>query len=220
MTDQPHGGTHIDGDANVEGGDFVAGDKVVQNIQNVLDIEKLIAALKQVLPADDRTPEYLLETLQRFQNFHASLHEWKELHNFLNDVLMMSGGFNSEVERIEIAGETPNSRLLGRLWHPISQKVDALLDWGKSIQHIDQPFRQSEQELNGPAWAIDLYVAKARLDELLKSANVNSGELVDARSEFADQSEKHMYLADKKLRETAEELYTLSRVVLGSMKRE
>ena len=218
MSDGPSGGTQVGGDANVSGGDFVARDKVIQNIQNVnFDIEKLLAALKQALPDDDPTPRYLLDALKSFQHYHASLYEWKELHNFLNDVLFMFAPFTLEIDRIEIANEQPNPRLLGQLWRPISQKVNALLEWGKEIQYIGTPFSQSEQGSQGAPWAIEMYVAKGHLDQLLKSAKVEAGDLFDARGEFGEKAETHMYLADKKLRETADELYSLSRVVLGSL---
>ena len=221
MSDPSLGGTHIDGDANVNQGDFVARDKVIQHIQNVnFDIEKLIAALKQSLPEGDPTPQYLLEALKSFQHYHASLHEWKELHNFLNDVLFMFAPFTLEIDRLEIANEQPNPRLLFRLWRPISQKVNALLEWGKSIQHIGMPFVQSERGMQGVTWAVDLYVVTENLDQLLRSGQVDTNALFDARSEFNEKAETHMYLADKKLRETADELYSLSRVVLGSLNRE
>ena len=68
MDNQPAAGTNIDGDANISEGDFVARDKVIQNIQNVnFDIEKVIAALKQCFSEDDPTPECLLEALKSFQ---------------------------------------------------------------------------------------------------------------------------------------------------------
>ena len=218
MSDGPLGGTQIGGNANVDGGDFVARDKVIQNIQNVnFDIEKMVSALKQTLPEGDPTPQYLLDALKSFQHYHSLLYEWKELHNFLNDVLFMFGPFTLEIDRVEIANEQPNLRILAQLWRPIAQKVNALLEWGKSIQHIGTPFVQSDQGLQGAAWAIEIFVAKEHLDRLLKSSNVEAGDLFDARGEFGEKAETHMYLADKKLRETADELYSLSRVVLGSL---
>jgi len=110
--------------------------------------------------------------------------------------------------------------LLARLWRPISQKVNAMLEWGKGIQHIGTPFVQNEQGLQGVTWAVEMCIVKEHLDELLRSAQVDANALFDARGEFNEKAETHMYLADKKLRETADELYSLSRVVLGSINRE
>jgi hypothetical protein len=218
MDGHPPGETNIAGDANVHEGDFVGRDKIVQNIQ--LDLDKVISVLKQTLPDDDPTPQYLLDTLKNFQLFHAQLHEWKELHNFLNDILIAFGPFARQVDQCEISGEAPNPRLFRQLWQPISQKVNGLLEWGKTITQIGQPFLESEQGLQGSRWFVDLCVARYRLSQLLKSAVVESGELVDACSEFGDKAETHMFVADRNLRETADELYSLSRVVLGSLHHE
>ena len=215
-------GNLIIGDGNrVQQGDTVAREKIIQNIQNVnFDIEKLVAALKQSLPEGDPTPQYLLDALKSFQHYHASLHEWKELHNFLNDVLFMFAPFTLEIDRIEIANEQPNPRQLVRLWRPISQRVNSLLEWGKSIKHIGIPFVQSGQGLQGVVWAVDMCIVTEHLDQILRSQQVDASVLFDARGEFGEKAETHMYLADKKLRETADELYSLSRVVLGSLTRE
>ncbi len=218
MDDQPPGGTNIHGDANVSDGDFVARDKVVQNIN--FDIEKVIAALKQCFPEDDPTPRYLLDALRSFQHYHTLLHEWKELHNSLNDVLISFGPFTREIDHSEMAGAKLDARLLRELWRPISRQVDALLEWGKTVSHIGQPFARSEQGLQGAPCFVELCIAEEHLDRLLKSAQLDVAALLDARSEFGDRAETHMYLADKQLRETADELYSLSRVVLGSLHHE
>jgi len=212
-------GNIIVGDGNkVQQGDFVSRDKVIQNIQNVnIDIEKLITALKDSLPEDDPAPQHLLDVLKSFQNYHAALHEWKELHNFLNDVLHQFGQFSLEIDRIEIARERPDPRSLCRLWRPISQTVNALMEWGKNIQYIGRPFVKSDQGLQGDPWAIEMFIAEENLERLLKSTSVDTNALFDARSEFGEKAETHMYLADKKLRETADELYNLSRIVLGGL---
>lgn len=218
MSDQPAGGTHIAGDANLEDGDFVGRDKVIQNIQNVnIDIEKVIAALQRSLPENDPTPQRLLDTLQKFQQYHVALHEWKELHNFLNDVLHEFGQFATQIAPLEWSNERPDSRLLLRRWRPISQTVNALLEWGKGIQYIGAPFLKSDQGLQGAAWAIDMYIAEENLERLLKTPDVDTNALLDAHSEFDEKAQTHMYLADKKLRETADELYNLSCVVLGNL---
>lgn len=213
MSDQPAGGTHIAGDANLQDGDFVGRDKVIQNIQNVnnFDIEKMIAAIRH--PAS----RLLLEALKEFRKYHVELHEWKELHNCLNDVLHQLGQFASQIERIESGREPPSQRDLLRSWRPISQTVSSLMEWGKTIQYIGIPFMKSDQGLQGAGWAIEMYVAEENLERLLKSASLDTNALLDAYSEFDEKAQSHMYQADKKLRETADQLYTLSSVVLGNL---
>jgi len=210
------GGSFIGGDAQTGGGDFVARDKIIQNIQ--LDVGKLIETLQQALPADDPMPKHLLETFRQFQFFHTRLFEWKELHNSINDITIALGQFLREVERLDISQSQGSARDLRRSWRPVAQKVDILLDLASSVKYIsEQPFELTEAGMQGPVWAIDLLVARNRVDDNLQKEDVDEGALYDATYDFNDAAERHMYLADKKLRETAGELYNLSRIVLGSM---
>ena len=222
MSDQPSnsvntaGGTYLEGDAQTGGGDFVGRDKITQNIQ--LDLGKLIETLQSALPDDDPMPRHLLETFRQFQFFHSHLFEWKELHNAVNDITIALGQFMREVERLDISQSEGSARDLRRSWRPVAQKVDILLDWAASVKYIaEQPFAVTATGMQGPAWAIDLRVACTRVDENLDKEDVDENALYDATYDFNDAAEKHMYLADKKLRETAGELYNLSRIVLGSM---
>jgi hypothetical protein len=207
------GGDYIEGNV---GGDIVGHDKIIQNIQ--LDVGKLIETLQQALPADDPMPQHLLEAFRQFHFFHTRLFEWKELHNSINDITIALGQFLREVERLDISQSQGNARDLRRSWRPVAQKVNILLDWATSVKYIaEQPFEVTEAGMQGPNWAVDLLVARTRVDENLLKEDVDEETLYDATYDFNDAAERHMYLADKKLRETAGELYNLSRIVLGSM---
>jgi hypothetical protein len=196
-------------------GDQVAGDKIIQYFQ--IDLPRMMAALKQTLPENDPLPGRLMEVLQRFQFFHTRLFEWKELHNALNDILYALGQFSREVERLDATQEPPNARALARLWRPVAQKVDILLEWAKTVCYIaEAPFQSRPEGMTGPPWAVELHAARLRLDQLLEGRAAEITELYDAAFDFVDAAEKHMYLADKRLRETATDLYNLSQVVLGS----
>lgn len=222
MTDQDarqintQGGQYFQGDIQAQG-DVVGGNKVVQYYQQI-DLQKLVEVLKQNLPEDDQSPDQLVEVIQSFQRFHQQLHEWKELHNLLNDILFTQAQFTREVERVDATQEPPNLRTIERLWRPIAQKIILLLDWSTTVRTITNiPFQQTPQGLQGPAWAVELQVAKTRLDALVEGKQVDLNELYDAAFDFLDVAERHMYLADKQLRETATELYNLSRIVLGRL---
>lgn len=185
----------------------------------MLDLPKVMDTLKTALPQGDPTAARLMDTLQRFEHYHTLLSEWKELHNHINDVLHAAGQFTREVERLDSGSQTPNLRSLGRLWRPVAQRLAILVEWGAGVLKItDVPFKSSEQGLQGPAWAVELHVAGARLEALLgQPAAEDMIELYDATFDFMDQAEKHMYLADKQLREAAGELSNLSRIVLGRL---
>jgi len=210
------GGSYVAGGVSA-GGNFVGRDSITNNYQ--LDIDKLVAALRQSLPADDPAPQHLLETLQQFQVFHQQLYEWTELHNCLNDVVITVDQFAREVERMDATGQPGDARRLTRQWRPVAGKVDILLDLAGTVSHITStPFaRLPDGGMRGPAWAVQLQAARQRLDELLAAGATDPAELYDAATGFVDAAGRHMYLADKQLRDAAAELYNLSQVVLGQL---
>ncbi|MBN1872658.1 MAG: CHAT domain-containing protein [Anaerolineae bacterium] len=207
--------------ANIVGdGDFVSGDKVTYNYQ--LDVPKLVGALREVLPDDDPEPERLLSILAKFQTLHVQLYEWKELHNYLNDIIYVMDQFSREVERLDAreAGSDRNTlRSLQRLWRPVANKVKLLLDWAADeVSHIaSERLMETEAGLRGPRWAIELRMAQKQLEVLLQPGEFDLLALYDTTYNFTDVADRQMYLADKHLRDTAGELYDLSQVVLGSL---
>lgn len=199
------------GTVNIAGGDI---------IQYQLDVDRLAAALKQALPEDDPAPQQLLDVLNQFKTFHSHLYEWKEVHNLLNDIIYVLDQFAREVERMDAASTPGDPRALARLWRPVAAKMAVLLDWSSDVRFIAAPFvRQATGALTGPDWAVELEAARLRLEETLQPAGFNPAVLYDSTQDFSDVAERHMYLADKRLRDTAGELYTLSRIVLGSLNR-
>ena len=218
------GGINLTSDQANIGGDVVGRDKVTQvqgdlvNNYIQLDVQKLVDTLKQALPANDPLPDRLVAALQNFKHYHSRLWEFKELHNALNDVVFVLDQFSREVERLDAAGQKGDARALGRLWRPIDQKVDLLVEFAKTLQHIGQPLVETDGRWQGPAWAIELYMAAQRINDLLLPANYDLSALYDATYAFSDAAEKHLYLADKDLRDTAGELFNQSNQLLGEFK--
>jgi hypothetical protein len=173
--------------------------------------------LKQALPDDDPLPANLAEMLRNFRGFHVRLFEWKEVHNVLNDVIFVFDQFSREVERRDASGQPGDLRSMTRAWRPVKQKIDLMCSCAAALQYIGAPLVVSAAGRQGPAWAIDILSAADRLADLLGSAQMNFAGLYDATYALADAAEKHMYLADKQLRETAGELYNLSNLLLGSL---
>ena len=69
----------------------------------------------------------------------------------------------------------------------------------------------------GPPWAIELASVTDQLKSLFDEGVPTLEMLYEATYAFSDAAEKHMYLADKQLRDTAGELYNLSNALLGSV---
>lgn len=213
------GGSYFEGGVSVPGGTFVARD---QYINYQIDLNQLISALRQALPASDPAPERLLEALREFQRLHERLFEWKELHNYLNDVVITIDQFSTSVERWDASGQAPRASDLARQWRPVALKVDLMLDWARSVRHIaDLPFAEfNDSRMAGPPWAVDLAAARQRITDMLQGPSLDAKFLYDATAAFVDAASLHMYLVDKHLRDTAGELYNLSQVVLGQLKRD
>ena len=218
------GGINLTSDQANIGGDIVGRDKVTQvqgdQINNYLqiDLAQLAATLKQALPANDPLPDRLVAALHSFKQYHARLWEFKELHNTLNDVVFVLDQFAREVERLDAAGQTGDVRALTRLWRPVDRKVDLLIEFAAGVQHIGAPLVQRNGSWQGPAWAIELQSAAQRINELLSPTDYDFTALYDATNAFSDSADKHLYLADKQLRDTAGELYNLSQQLLGEFK--
>jgi hypothetical protein len=218
------GGINLTSDQASIGGDVVGRDKVTQVqgdlINNYLqiDLAQLAATLKQALPANDPLPDRLVAALQSFKHYHARLWEFKELHNALNDVIFVLDQFAREVERWDAVGQAGNVRALARLWRPVDQKVDLLITFAAGVQHIAAPLVERNGGWQGPAWAIELQSAAQRINALLSPSDYDFAALYDATNAFSDSADKHLYLADKQLRDTAGELYNLSQQLLGEFK--
>jgi hypothetical protein len=210
-------------------------DPLVENYQ--IDLPRIIEVLRQNLPSDDPVLSDFIRVLSVFRDFHVRLNDWNELHNQLSDILFNYGQFSREVERLSDSNEDPEPRAIGIHWHPVAQKVTALLDWASAPRNIFQgePFARLQDRIVGPPWAIELYNSCDRLDALLRPADlsrlftlpresltsrpqfVNINELYDAGSVFYDVAERWMYLVDRRVCNITMQLLTLSQVVLRTL---
>jgi hypothetical protein len=223
-TSNVSGGVNLSGDQTGIGGDVVGRDKVTQvqgdqiNAYIQLDLAKLVETLRQALPENDPLPDRLVSALQDFKHYHTRLWEWKELHNALNDVIFVFDQFSKEVERRDAAGNLGDVRALKRMWRPVDQKVELLLDFATRVQHIGPPLvTQPDGSRRGPSWAIELAGVTDQLRGLFEEGVLTLDAIYEATYAFSDAAEKHMYLADKQLRDAAGELYNLSNALLGSV---
>ncbi len=223
-TSNVSGGVNLTGDQTSIGGDVVGRDKVTQvqgdqiNTYLQLDLAKLVETLKQALPENDPLPDRLVSALQDLKRYHTRLWEWKELHNALNDVIFVFDQFSKEVERRDAANNLGDVRALKRMWRPVDQKVELLLDFATRVQHIGPPLvTRPDGSRQGPPWAIELASVTDQLKGLFEEGLPTLDAIYEATYAFSDAAEKHMYLADKQLRDTAGELYNLSNALLGSV---
>lgn len=187
-------------------------------------------------------PDELGKTLSDFRIFHEKLHEYKELHNAVNDIQIAFGQFRAEVDRANSTRSVPKLSVLRDRWRPVSMNVVALLNWSQTIKNIGKPFKILEDKSkSGEDWAIQFSELQSRMNEHLGVSDqlgVTSKEvefpsqmqiilfkqtrseipwwetLSELTSSFDDITTHHMNSADKQLRQTAQELYNLSNKAL------
>jgi hypothetical protein len=183
-----------------------------------VDMVKVLTVLKNALPDDDHTAQQLATVLRDFQKLHARLFDWKELHNALNDLIVALDPFKLAVERAYTDRRRPDLIALGRDWRATNQKAELVIGLAKQTNSIcDQPFAIIATGVQGPDWAVELYTGGRRLEDLLNLKKPDMAELYDAAFDFDDADQRHMFWADKQLRETTSGLFSLSEVVLRSM---
>lgn len=210
-----------------------------------MNVEELVSALKEAFPKDDPRPEQLrkiLSAFEKFQRLQQALYEWKELHNALDDILTAFAPFSSEIHRADAEKTIPSLSTLNNLWYGVSARVDALLQFAGYINHIGKRYREEAGMISGEVWAVKISAMRNQVNIQLGLNETSSFRASTKRSiSFAEKSKLmigirpewwitlyelnnefnhtaygQMHWADKKLRETATELYTLSKSVFGS----
>jgi hypothetical protein len=191
-------------------------------------------------------PAKLGNTLSDFRTYHEKLHEYKELHNAVNEIQIDFEQFKAEIDRATFTRSISKLSTLRKLWRPVSLKITALLKWSQTIQSIGKPFKILEDKSrSGEEWAIQFSGLQSRMNEHL-GMDEQTGEtskkeaeypnqmqiiayqslgrdlawwetLSELTSEFQHTWSHHMNAADKQLRETAQELYNLSNKALSNI---
>lgn len=232
------GGTNIAGQGDVTvGQDVVGRDKIVTT--NIgLSVPELVEALRQAFPSGDPRPERLGKLLDDFHDYHERLYEWKELHNALNKIIDAFDQYAGRVESSYNEKKPLKPTVYREAWRPVNRSVDDMLDWAQTIQHIGKRYQElANDRLEGERWAVDV---KAHRDDLMKHFQRGqeveqsmSGsifqrlvqadpaqdwlrQLYDLTHEFEDAIKRYMSQADNKLRETATDLFDLSRQAFGN----
>jgi len=122
--------------------------------------------LDEVLRArgvNDQFTKSILRSLVEIREIHQKLREWKELHNYLNEILVKSGEVKIRLLRMRAEGvqiqdyESWRSDLKVK-WSSCKNQTEELLDWLQKVQYIEEvPFQIGEKgEMKGPRWAINI----------------------------------------------------------------
>ncbi len=209
-------GSYIKGSVNLKHGDLVGGNKITG-----ISTKKFTEFINKNFTPKYQNPDSLNQALHDFKNYHNALYEWKELHNGLDEIL---GAFNQFYTPIQSLRHTPRKVVpedLKDLWFPVSKKINELIVFSREIEIIGEPFQEADGR--GADWAIDFYHIEKDMKSILEDAILYRipiigkpswwRRLLELSGNSYDTILIHMHMGDKKLRETAMNLYHLSEKV-------
>lgn len=162
------GGLELKSDSTRISGSEVAGRDNIKGFSGK-DVNQLMETLLKHFPKGYlQNPMELDKTLSEFRNYHEQLHEYKELHNAINEILVAFEQFKAEIDRSNSRRSIPKLSLLRDLWRPVSMSVVSLLNWSQSIQNIGKPFKILEDKgRSGEEWAIQFSGLQTRINDHL-----------------------------------------------------
>lgn len=133
------------------------------------DVNQIIETLLKYFPKGYlQNPSELDKTLNDFRLFHEQLHEYKELHNAINDILVAFEPFKAEIDRANSSRSLPKLNRIRDLWRPVSMCVADLLKWSQSIKNIGVPFASLENNSKvGEPWAVEFSQLQGLINEHL-----------------------------------------------------
>lgn len=167
-TGKKEGGIDLKSDsASISGGE-IAGRDHIEGMSGT-EVNKIIETLLKHFPKGYlQNPGELDKTLSEFRSYHEKLHEYKELHNAVNDILIAFEQFRTEVDRANTLRLVPELSVLRKRWRPVSMNVTALLNWSQTIKSIGKPFQILDDKSKlGEDWAIQFSGLHHRINEHL-----------------------------------------------------
>lgn len=167
-TGKKEGGIDLKSDSAKISGSEVAGRDNIKGFSGK-DVNQIIETLLKHFPKGYlQNPGELDRTLSEFRLFHEQLHEYKELHNAINEILVAFEPFKAEIDRSNSRRSLPKLGHLRDLWRPVSMCVVSLLNWSQTIKNIGQPFQKLEDKSkSGEDWAIQFSELQSRINQHL-----------------------------------------------------
>jgi len=167
-TNKKEGGIDLKSESAKISGSEVAGRDNIKGFSGK-DVNQLIETLLKHFPKGYlQNPDELDKTLGDFRQYHEQLHEYKELHNAINEILVAFEPFKAEIDRSNSRRSVPKLSHVRDLWRPVSMTVVALLSWSQNINNIGKPFQiMEDKSKSGEDWAIQFSELQNRINEHL-----------------------------------------------------
>jgi len=163
------GGIEVNSESAEIAGSVVGRDNVTNTGVTGEEVNQIIETLLKHFPKGYlHNPQELDKTLSDFRLFHEQLHEYKELHNAINEILVAFEPFRAEIDRANSRRTLPKLSNIRDMWRPVSMCVIELLNWSQNIKHIGKPYQVLENKSKvGEDWAIQFGELRIRINEHL-----------------------------------------------------
>lgn len=180
--------------------------------------ERARETLQSSLPDDQDARSELREVINELTSLQAQMWEWKELHHLLHELLAAFAPFHAQLTLIGGNGlEASEGQMLLQNWRPCQDRVDMLVDFAAAVEHIGRPFQQNGRELRGERWVVEIVALQFALEDALKERQPSPGSLLELTETFNSSCQRHLALADRKLRTVVGKLQRLSTCLLGGI---
>jgi hypothetical protein len=153
--------------------------------------------------------------LNQFNLLHEQMEEWKEVHNLLQDMQNYFAPCRSYIYAFGRLRDSPNrqrdeERLLYEIeveWRPCKRVMRRLEEFATGILAIGEAYDSDSNQ--GPDWLLKPQNSALKLDKALFDSDIFT--LRESLSDFGDQVDQYLYLADKALLKVANEIMRLPR---------
>ncbi len=179
--------------------------------------ESIMASASQ--PVQDAFKEFteqIAAYVDEFNLLHEKMQEWKEVHNYLQDLqnhFAPCRGYIYTFSKLDLGDDDSQEkdRFLYSIeveWRPCKRVLRRLEQFATQILVIGDVY-VPDKPTEGPQWLLAPKRAAKIIDKALFDRDLLA--LREGLSEFGDETDQHLYLADKALLKTANEIMSLRR---------
>ncbi len=179
--------------------------------------ESIMASASQpVQHAFKEFTEQVSAYVDEFNLLHEKMQEWKEVHNYLQDLqnhFAPCRGYIYTFSKLNLGDDDSQEkdRFLYSIeveWRPVKRVLRRLEEFATQILVIGDVY-VPDNPTQGPQWLLAPKRASKLIDKSLFDRDLLT--LREGLSEFGDDTDQQLYLADKALLKTAQEIMTLRR---------
>jgi hypothetical protein len=156
-----------------------------------------------------------LAEVRNLREYYEVLNEWKELHNLLQEVMTSLDPLIGALQFALDKGQTWDLTFGLLLWRQVCIHLRRLESFAREVRYIDEPFDDTDGKLRGFKCMAEIAPLQRELDSSLNDGDATAG--YSLAIELSAACLTHLYKADKRLRDIAGEICTLSSSLLRSI---